>query len=51
VIDVLCWRRDEELPFGKSWNPVVRGVVYGAMIVMLVFIGENNAEPFIYFQF
>ena len=51
LLDLLCWYKDEELPFGASWHPAVRGIVYGAMIVMLMLIGDYNAKPFIYFQF
>ncbi len=51
VIDLLCWYRNDELPFHESWHPAISGLVYSIMVIMLFYIGENNAPPFIYFQF
>ncbi len=51
VIDYLCFRDDREVPFVDSWPRAVRGSVYALLIVLLIVIGESNAQPFIYFQF
>lgn len=51
AIDLFCWYRNDELPFGESWHPAISGFIYSIMIVMLFYIGENNAPPFIYFRF
>ena len=51
AIDLYCWYRNDELPFNESWHPAVSGLVYSIMIVLLFYIGENHAPPFIYFQF
>lgn len=51
LIDVPCWRYDQELPFLRSWPAWRRGLVYATMLVLISFVGELNARPFIYFQF
>jgi alginate O-acetyltransferase complex protein AlgI len=51
VIDLYCWYRNDELPFNESWHPALSGLVYSIMIVLLFYIGENDAASFIYFQF
>jgi len=51
LIDIFCWSRNDELPFNESWPPVINGFLYSIMIILLFYFGENNAPPFIYFQF
>jgi D-alanyl-lipoteichoic acid acyltransferase DltB (MBOAT superfamily) len=51
ALDLLCWYRDDELAFGRSLHPAIRGLAYAVMMILLVYVGENRAQPFIYFQF
>ncbi len=51
LIDLPCWRYDQELPVLHSWPAWRRGLVYATMLVLISFVGELNARPFIYFQF
>ena len=51
LIDLSLWWRDRELPFSENSSPILRGVVYGLMVVLILFVGEPNGTPFIYFQF
>lgn len=51
LIDVLCYWQDSEVPFTARWWSPVRGMAYGVLLFLLVFIGENDIKPFIYFQF
>jgi D-alanyl-lipoteichoic acid acyltransferase DltB (MBOAT superfamily) len=51
IIDALCAWQKSEVPFGeKIWLPV-RSLGYAVMLFLLIFIGENDVQPFIYFQF
>lgn len=50
-LDIACFMRSRELPFGKGSQYAVQGMVYSAMIVALLMIGEDVTAPFIYFQF
>jgi hypothetical protein len=50
ALDVLCeWHRGET-PLLPA-NAVLRGAVYAVALFLLVFIGQNASEAFIYFQF
>jgi D-alanyl-lipoteichoic acid acyltransferase DltB (MBOAT superfamily) len=51
LIDVLCYYQNSEVPFTEKWWAPVRGFGYACMLFLLVFIGENDVQPFIYFQF
>lgn len=51
VVDLACWHRDQETPVAETWPAWSRGLAYATMIVLVSFIGELNARPFIYFQF
>jgi D-alanyl-lipoteichoic acid acyltransferase DltB (MBOAT superfamily) len=51
ILDYLCAVQGSEVPFtDKIWAPI-RGFGYACMLFLLVFIGENDVQPFIYFQF
>ncbi len=51
TIDLNCWKRDSETPFRDDMAPWRKGLTYAAMILLIILIGANNAQPFIYFQF
>ena len=51
LVDLPCWWNDRETPVDESWPAWSRGLAYATMIVLISFIGEPNARPFIYFQF
>jgi D-alanyl-lipoteichoic acid acyltransferase DltB (MBOAT superfamily) len=51
LVDILCYYQDSEVPFTEKWHPILRGFGYACMLFLLVFIGENDVQPFIYFQF
>jgi D-alanyl-lipoteichoic acid acyltransferase DltB (MBOAT superfamily) len=51
LVDLACWQYDQELPALDTWPAWRRGLVYAAMMVLISFVGELNARPFIYFQF
>ncbi|NCC61103.1 MAG: MBOAT family protein [Verrucomicrobiae bacterium] len=52
LLDALCWFRDEETPFGVlDRYPLLKGAVYGIVLVLILCLGETDAQPFIYFQF
>jgi len=51
LVDFPAWFRDAELPFRDSWRPWLRGVVYAVMVILISFVGDSGAQPFIYFQF
>ena len=51
ALDVSCWRSRHETPFGPSTRPWIRGLAYGAALVILAIVREGNAEEFFYFQF
>ncbi len=51
VIDLLCSIQKSEVPFVGNWSPLVRGFGYACILFLLVFIGENEVQQFIYFQF
>jgi D-alanyl-lipoteichoic acid acyltransferase DltB (MBOAT superfamily) len=51
LLDVLCYYQNSEVPFTEKWWMPVRGFAYACMLFLLVFIGENDVQPFIYFQF
>jgi D-alanyl-lipoteichoic acid acyltransferase DltB (MBOAT superfamily) len=50
LIDLLSdWKRSETPVLPK--NVFLRGLCYGSALFLLVFIGSNNSDPFVYFQF
>jgi hypothetical protein len=51
ILDLPAWARDEEQPFSPAWPALARGLAYGAMAAMCLWIGSPNGAPFIYFQF
>ncbi len=51
VLDLMCWSKNRELPMTESHGWVLRGLAYGAGLIVLVFIRGGGGEPFIYFQF
>ncbi|MDR3110488.1 MAG: MBOAT family protein [Planctomycetaceae bacterium] len=61
LIDIFCEIRKSEVPVlpgeSTSWrerifnNWLVRGTIYAIALFLIVFIGGENSEPFIYFQF
>ncbi|MGL4594829.1 MAG: hypothetical protein ACRC2T_03470, partial [Thermoguttaceae bacterium] len=51
IIDLLCSVQKSEVPFTEKWNPILRGFGYACILFLIVFIGENDVQPFIYFQF
>jgi D-alanyl-lipoteichoic acid acyltransferase DltB (MBOAT superfamily) len=51
LLDILCYYQDSEVPFTEKWWAPVRGFGYACMLFLIVFIGENDVQPFIYFQF
>ena len=51
LVDYFCWKNDTEIPFSDRWSTWTRGFVYAGMIVLMVLVGANDAQPFIYFQF
>ena len=51
ALDFPCWKHDRELPLrddAPSWQ---RGLIYGLLLLLLTFLGENDAVSFVYFQF
>jgi alginate O-acetyltransferase complex protein AlgI len=51
ALDLPAWSRDEEQPFSPRWPVLARGLAYGAMAAMCLWIGSPDGAPFIYFQF
>ena len=51
AIDFPCWWRDRELPVSEHASPWRRGLVYGALLLLLAFLGELEGVSFVYFQF
>lgn len=51
IVDLLCYTQKSEVPFTEKWNPILRGFGYACILFLLIFIGENEVQPFIYFQF
>ena len=50
LLDWLSARKKSEIPVLPE-NPLLRGCCYGCALFLLVFIGSNNSDPFVYFQF
>jgi D-alanyl-lipoteichoic acid acyltransferase DltB (MBOAT superfamily) len=50
LLDLSCERKKSETPVLPR-NAFLRGCIYGVALFLLVFIGSNNSDPFIYFQF
>jgi alginate O-acetyltransferase complex protein AlgI len=51
LLDILCYYQNSEVPFTEKWWAPIRGFGYACMLFLLIFIGENDVQPFIYFQF
>jgi hypothetical protein len=51
ALDFPCWWRDRELPVSEHASSWTRGVVYGCLLILLVFLGEMEGVSFVYFQF
>ena len=51
VLDYLCWSKDRELPVSAETPWVIRGLGYGTAIVLILYVGNSDVTPFIYFQF
>ncbi len=51
LIDLPCWRYEEQHPFRSHWPYWGRGILYAAMILAMALIGPSDVRPFIYFQF
>ena len=50
-MDLSCAVQKSEVPFTEKWHPVLRAAGYASILYLIIFIGENSAQPFIYFQF
>jgi D-alanyl-lipoteichoic acid acyltransferase DltB (MBOAT superfamily) len=50
LMDWLCDRKKSEVPVLPQYV-WLRGALYGCALFLLVFIGSNNSDPFVYFQF
>lgn len=49
--DLICeWSQSETVASPRFSSPV-RGFIYACMIVLLLLVGANEEQPFIYFQF
>jgi len=51
LMDLGCWKHNDEVPVPRNWPWWLRGTTYGALISLLFVLGESDAQPFIYFQF
>jgi D-alanyl-lipoteichoic acid acyltransferase DltB (MBOAT superfamily) len=51
LLDIPAWARHDEQPFSPRWPLPVRGVAYGLMIALCLWVGAPHGSPFIYFQF
>ena len=51
LIDLPCWWKDRELPVADTAPAWRRGVVFGALLLLLTYIGEMKGVSFVYFQF
>lgn len=51
ALDFPCWWHDRELPIANEAPAWRRGLTYGALLLLLTFLGEMEAESFVYFQF
>jgi D-alanyl-lipoteichoic acid acyltransferase DltB (MBOAT superfamily) len=51
ALDLPLYKFNRELLLTNKSPWVYRSVVYTSIILLLSFLGENNAQPFIYFQF
>jgi hypothetical protein len=52
LLIVQIWQgatRDLEVPL--RWPMPIRALLFAAMFLAIVFLGEDHGEPFIYFQF
>lgn len=51
LLDFACWRRNRDLPFLDRHRWWVRGLAYGAGVVVLAYVRSGTGAAFIYFQF
>lgn len=51
TLDFPCWWHDRELPLDQGAPSWRRGVAFGSLLLLLAFLGENEAQTFVYFQF
>lgn len=51
IVDLPAWLRHDEQPFPPRCHFLIRGVAYGVMVAMCIWVGNEYAVPFIYFQF
>ena len=50
-IDIMCFVNNSEVPFNAKWPPILQGLTYAVIAALIIFVGESDAQPFIYFQF
>jgi len=51
ALDARCRARGSELPFDGREGAWLRGLAYGAALILLAFVRSSDLAPFIYFQF
>ena len=51
AIDLPCAIRNSEVPFDDRWGSLGKGFAYASLLFLMLCIGENGVQPFIYFQF
>jgi alginate O-acetyltransferase complex protein AlgI len=51
LLDFSAWYQDEEQPISTRWATPIRGIAYGVMIAICLWVGANESSSFIYFQF
>ena len=51
LMDLRCWENDDESPIRSDLSPWLRGLIYALLFLLLSFVGERQAQYFIYFQF
>ena len=50
LIDIPQYLRNDHTAM-LEWPWMLRGVVYGSMIILMILLAPGNETPFIYFQF
>ncbi len=51
LVDLPMFKYDREYLFTGKENYLLRGTVYAVLLLSIFYVGENSAEPFIYFKF
>ncbi|HEX6537346.1 MAG TPA: MBOAT family protein [Gemmatimonadaceae bacterium] len=51
LVDLPAWLRHDEQPIAPTWPVLARGLAYGVMLAICLWIGAPHGAPFIYFQF